>query len=165
MGILQLAIMKILSEFPYLSSPMRVIDRALEAADLDRKDVFADLGCGDGVVLIRAAERFRIFSVGFEINPAFIHIARERVKSAGLQDLIDIVHSDLFSADLSRFNVIYIYPSPLVIERLSSKILAECMKGTKILVHDYPLKMLQPINVIQLPGGPLHTHTLYLYRV
>jgi len=164
MGRLQLAIARILSEFPYLRSPIEVIDKALEIANISKNDVFADLGCGDGAVLLRAAERFRVFSVGFEINPALVQIARRRVRSAGLQDLIDIVHSDLFSADLSKFSVIYIYPSPLVIERLSSKILAECVEGTRILVHDYPLKILQPINAVKLPGGSLHTHTLYLYK-
>ena len=162
---MQLAIVRILSEFPYLRSPIQVIDRALEAAELDGKEVFADLGCGDGAVLLRAAERFRVFSVGFEINPMLVQIARRRIRSAGLQELIEIVHSDLFSADLSRFDVIYIYPSPLVTERLTNKILAECAKGTKILVHDYPLRLLQPINVVKLPGGPLHTHTLYLYKI
>jgi len=162
---LQLAIVRILSEFPYLRSPVEVIDRALEAADLDGKDIFVDLGCGDGAVLLRAAERFKVFSIGFEINPMLVRIARRRIKSAGLQDLIEIVHSDLFSADLSKFSVIYIYPSPLVIERLSSKILAECVDGTRILVHDYPLRFLQPVNVIQIPGGSLHIHTLYIYKM
>ena len=161
---IQIAIARILSEFPYLCSPLQVIDKALEIADLDRNDVFADLGCGDGAVLIRAAEKFGVFSVGFEINPSLVQIARRKVRSAGLQDLIDIVHSDLFSADLSRFNVIYIYPSPLVIDKLSNKILAECIEGTRIIVHDYPLKFLQPVKVIQLPGGPLHIHTLYVYE-
>jgi len=161
----QLSIARILSEFPYLRSPIHVIDKALEIADLSRNDVFADLGCGDGAVLLRAAERFGVFSVGFEIDPAFVQIARRRAKSTGLQDLIDIIHSDLFSADLSRLNVIYIYPSPLIIERLSSKILAECIEGTRILVHDYPLRLLQPVKVVQLPGGSLHIHTLYIYEI
>ena len=162
---LQLTIARLLSEFPYLRSPIQVIDKALEIANPDRKEIFADLGCGDGVVLLRSAEKFKVFSVGFEINPVLVRIARRRARSAGLQDLIDIVHSDLFSVDLSRFNVIYVYPSPLVIERLSSKILAECVEGTRILVHDYPLKTFQPISVHQLPGGSLHTHTLYFYKV
>ena len=162
---MQLSIARILSEFPYLRSPIHVIDKALEIADLSRKDVFADLGCGDGAVLLRAAEKFGVFSVGFEIDPVFVQIASRRAKSAGLQDLIDIIHSDLFSADLSRLNVIYIYPSPLIIERLSRKILAECIEGTRILVHDYPLRLLQPVKVVQLPGGPLHIHTLYIYEI
>ena len=161
---MHLLIARILSEFPYLHSPLHVIDKALEIADLRRDDVFADLGCGDGAVLLRAAERFRVFSVGFEINPVFVQISQRRVKSAGLQGLIDIVHSDLFSADLSRLDVIYIYPSPLIIEKLSNKILTECRRGT-ILVHDYPLRLMQPDKVIKLPGGPVHTHTLYFYHV
>jgi len=108
---LQLAFARILSEFPYLRSPIHVIDRALELADLSRDDVFVDLGCGDGAVLLRAAERFRVFSVGFEIDPVFVYIARRKAESAGLRDLINIIHSDLFLADLSRFNVIYIFPA------------------------------------------------------
>ena len=159
------AIVKFLSEFPYLCSPIEVIDRALEIADLSRKDVFADLGCGDGAVLMRAAERFGVFCVGFEINPMLVQMAKRRIKSAGLQDLIDIVHSDLFLADISKFSVIYVYPSPLVIEKLSRKISIECRKGSRILVHDYPLKILKPAKIVQLPGGPIHTHTLYLYKL
>lgn len=159
---MQLAIARFLTEFPYLRSPLKVIDEALEIVNLSRDDVFVDLGCGDGAVLLRAAERFGVFSVGYEINPALVKIARRRVKSAGLQDLIDIVHSDLFLADLSRFDVIYVYPSPMVTAKLSEKIVAECKAGTRILVHDYSLRPLQPAAVVQLPGGPLHMHTIYL---
>ena len=162
---MQLAIARILTEFPFLRSPPRVIDRALEIADLSRNDLFVDLGCGDGEVLLRVAGRFGVFSVGYEINPALVKIARRRAASAGLRYLIDIVHSDLFSADLSRFDVIYIYPSPIVTTRLSEKITAECREGTRILVHDYPLRPLQPAEVLHLPGGPLHMHTVYLYKV
>ena len=162
---MQLALTRILSEFPYLRSPINVIDKALEIAKLSQNEIFADLGCGDGVVLLRAAEKFKVFSVGFEINPMLVQIARRRVRTAGLQDLIDIIHSDLFSAVLSRFNVIYVYPSPLMIDRLSSKIIAECTEGTKILIHDYPLKILKPVKTVHLPGGPLHTHTLYFYEI
>jgi len=161
----QAALTRILSEFPYLRSPIAVIDKALEAADLSRREIFADLGCGDGVVLIRAAERFGVFSVGFEINPILVRIAQKRIKSANLQDLVDVVRSDLFLADLSRFDVIYVYPSPLVIEKLSRKILDECAGGTRILVHDYPLRLLKPVKVAQIPHGELHTHTLYVYEI
>jgi len=162
---LQLALMKILSEFPYLRSPLEVIDKALETADLSRDDLFVDLGCGDGTVLLRTVERFRVFSIGFEINPTLVKIAKRRAKLAGLKNLIEIIHSDLFTADLSRFNVIYVYPSPLVIERLSRKIVNECVKGTRVLIHDYPLKNIKPDNIIRLPGGPLHTHSIYVYKI
>lgn len=162
---MQLAIARILTEFPYLRSPIEVIDKALEIVDLSGNEVFVDLGCGDGSVLMRAAGKFGVFSVGYEINPALVKVARRRVESAGLQDLIDIVHSDLFLADLSRFDVIYVYPSPMVTTKLSEKIIAECKEGTRILVHDYSLKPLKPATVVKVLGGPLHTHTVYLYKI
>ena len=162
---MQPALARILFEFPYLCSPLEVIDKALEAADMSRDDLFVDLGCGDGTVLLRAAERFRVFSVGFEIDPALVKIARRRAQLAGLKNLIEIIHSDLFTADLSRFNVIYVYPSPLVIEGLSRKIMDECVKGTRVLIHDYPLRNIEPDEVIRISGGPLHTHSIYVYRI
>ena len=158
-------LLRMLLEFPYLPSPLQVIDSALDLAELSPSDVFADLGCGDGVVLIRAARRFRVFSVGFEIDRRQVNIALKKAKVAGLRNLVDIVNSDLFTADISRFTVIYIYPYPPIIGRLSEKIFNECSKRSRIIVHDYPLEYLHPIKVVHIPGGNFHTHQLYLYEI
>jgi len=157
-------IVRMLAELPYAPSPMDVIDAALDMAELNRGDVFADLGCGDGVVLTRAAERFAVFCVGFEIDRRLARVARENAKLAGLRKLIDVVYSDLFKVDLSRFNVIYAYPSPLIVRALSERIVRECSKGSRILVHDYPLDYMHPVRVTRIPSHAVHTHTIYLYK-
>ena len=158
-------ILRIFQEFPYLPSPLSVVDVALDLAEFKPKDVFVDLGCGDGTVLIRAAERFSIFSVGFEIDGRLVKIAQVNAKASRLKNLIEIVHADLFKVDISRFNVVYVYPYPPVVESLSEKIARECKKGSRIIVHDYALKNLQPTKTLQIPGGAFHTHTIYLYKL
>lgn len=130
-------------------------------------EVFVDLGCGDGSILIEAAKKFGAFCVGFEINPALVKLARKKVEDAKLKHLIDVVHSDLFTADLSKFNVIYVYPFPPITPRLSEKIINECRKGTRVLVHDHGLNGLKPMKSIQIfergnphpPSTSLHTIT------
>ncbi|MEM3726743.1 MAG: class I SAM-dependent methyltransferase [Candidatus Bathyarchaeia archaeon] len=154
-----------LQEFPYLPSPLSVIDAALDLAEFKPNDVFVDLGCGDGTVLIRAAERFGIFSVGFEIDSRLVKIAKMKAKASGFKSLIEIVHADLFKVDISRFNVVYVYPYPPVVRSLSEKIARECKKGSRILAHDYALKNLQPSKTVQIQGGTVHTHTVYLYKL
>jgi precorrin-6B methylase 2 len=154
-----------LQEFPYLPSPLSVVDAALDLAEFKPNDVFVDLGCGDGTVLIRAAERFGVFSVGFEVNSRFVKLAQMKAKESGFKNLIEIVYADLFKVDISRFNVIYVYPYPPVLGSLSEKIAGECKRGSRILVHDYALKNLQPTETLQIPGGPLHTHIIYLYKL
>jgi 16S rRNA G966 N2-methylase RsmD len=157
-------LLKMLKEFPYLPSPLSVIDVALNLADFMSDDVFADLGCGDGTVLIRAASQFGVFSVGFEIDSKLVDIARANVRATGLQHLVEVVHSDLFRVDLSRFNVVYVYPYPLVVKSLSEKIANECSRESRILVHDYALNGLHPAKTVHIPGGAYHTHTIYLYK-
>jgi len=158
------SVLRTLLEFPYLPSPLSVIDSALNLAKLGSSDVFADLGCGDGVVLIRAAARFGVFSVGFEIDRRLVNIALKNVKDAGLGNLADVVHSDLFTVDISRFSVVYIYPYPPILRGLSEKIVNEFSRGSRILTHDYPLEYLNPVKVVRIPEGAFHTHTIYLYE-
>ncbi|MEM3712557.1 MAG: hypothetical protein QXR97_03360, partial [Thermoproteota archaeon] len=92
-----------------------------------------------------------------------IRIAMKRIKEAGLNQMIDIVRTDLFQADVSRFNLIYVYPFPSITRRLSLKLLNECHRSTKIIVHDYPLEGFSPIKSISIPSGRQHIHKIFLY--
>ncbi|MEM3464745.1 MAG: class I SAM-dependent methyltransferase [Candidatus Bathyarchaeia archaeon] len=157
------ALVRRLLEFPYLPSPLSVVDAALSMVKVKPGEIFVDLGCGDGTVLIRAAERFGAFCVGFEINPALVMLARKRAKISGVGHLVDIVCADIFSVDLSKFNVIYVYPFTTIVGRLSEKIISECPRKTRILVHDYCLTGLKPAKITQISGKGFHTHIIYLY--
>lgn len=154
-----------LAEFPYLPSPSSVINAALSLVQVRPGEVFADLGCGDGTVLIEAARKFHVLCVGFEIHPALAILARRKAKDSGVGRLVEIVRSDLFMVDLSRFNVIYVYPFPTIITKLSEKIVAECSKGTRVLVHDYRLANLSPTKNVQISARGFHVHSVYLYTV
>ncbi|MBO3842866.1 MAG: class I SAM-dependent methyltransferase [Candidatus Brockarchaeota archaeon] len=163
MGERDIIVSRMLSEFPYLSSPIQVVDAALDLAELHSTDVLTDLGCGDGSVLLRAAERYGVFSVGFELDCRLINIARRRVREAGLNHMVNLIQADLFRVDLSRFKVIYVYPFPSIVKGLTIKLLNECLRGTRILVHDHPLEGLEPLKSKSIPSGKQHLHTVYLY--
>lgn len=158
-------VLRLLQEFPYLPSPLSVVDAALDLAEIKPNEVFVDLGCGDGTVLIRAAERFGVFSVGFEVDSGLVKVAQMKVKESGFKSLIEIVYADLFKVGISRFNVVYVYPYPPVVGSLSEKIAGEYKRGSRILVHDYALKNLQQAKTVRIPGGTLHVHTIYLYKL
>ncbi len=162
---IEAAFVRRLLEFPYLPSPLSVVDAALNMVEVKPGEVFADLGCGDGTVLIRAAEKFGIYCVGFEINPDLAMLARWRAKNSVVGFLVDVVCADVFTVDLSKFSIMYVYPFPTIIDSLSEKIAIECSKDTRILVHDYPLKGLNPAKSIKIPGKGFHTHSVHLYIV
>jgi len=45
-------------EIPFVPTPMDVVDKMLELAEVNKGDVVYDLGSGDGRIVIRAAKKY-----------------------------------------------------------------------------------------------------------
>ncbi len=150
-------------DYPYLPTPPTVIDAVLNLINLNENDVFADLGSGEGDVLIRAAEKFSCFCVGFEINRQLLLEAKSKIKRTAFNGKVDVACADLFAVDLSPFDAIYVYPFPTIAAKLSEKIQEECRKGVKVLTYDYQLLHFKPAKTAHVHSG-MHAHRIYLYK-
>ena len=53
----------------YVPTPHEVVDKMLDLAQVKKGDVLYDLGCGDGRIVVAAAERFGVKAVGFDVDP------------------------------------------------------------------------------------------------
>ena len=51
-------------DVPFVPTPMEVVDTMLDMARVTAADLVYDLGCGDGRIVIRAAQRFGARGVG-----------------------------------------------------------------------------------------------------
>ena len=51
-------------EIPFVPTPIEVVDKMLELAEVKKGDVLYDLGSGDGRIVIRAAQKYGIRAVG-----------------------------------------------------------------------------------------------------
>ena len=51
-------------EASFIPTPMEVVERMLELAEVTEKDVVYDLGSGDGRIIIRAAKKYGARGVG-----------------------------------------------------------------------------------------------------
>jgi SAM-dependent methyltransferase len=114
-----------------------VADAMLRVARVHAGDVVYDLGCGDGRILIAAAKQYGARGVGIEIDPAYVKIAREKVRAEGLADRIRIVQQDLFLADLRPATVVMLYLGPAVMAKLRPKLLRELRPGTRVVSHAF----------------------------
>src|SRR5438094_1103617 len=56
-------------EVPYVPTPEPIVRTMLEVADVGADDIVYDLGCGDGRIVIRAAEKYGARGVGVDIDP------------------------------------------------------------------------------------------------
>src|SRR5438094_794286 len=64
-------------DVPYVPTSEDVVAAMLKAADVKKGDLVYDLGCGDGRIVITAAQKYGTRGVGIDINPVRIKEARE----------------------------------------------------------------------------------------
>jgi SAM-dependent methyltransferase len=150
---------------PNVRSPQRAVDRMLEIARLKPGETLYDLGCGEGQILITAAERYKVHGVGIEISRDLADTAAEKVRKAKLQNQIKIVHGDFMQTDLSKADVVTLYLAPIANESLRPNLERYLRPHTRVVSYDYPIPEWKPIDTSESQGRSGAVHTIYLYEV
>ena len=149
---------------PYVNSPEHAIDRMLQLAALKDGDTLYDLGCGDGRILIAAASRYKIKGVGIEISEHLAKTAAEKVKKAGLQNQVKIIHADFMKTDLSDANVVTLYLATTANDMLRPNLERYLKPSTRVVSYDYPIPGWKAIETSSTEGRSSQ-HIIYLYQV
>jgi ubiquinone/menaquinone biosynthesis C-methylase UbiE len=150
---------------PYVNSPEHAVDKMLQMANLKPGETLYDLGCGDGRILIAAADRFKVRAVGIEISSHLVRKASENVKKAGLQSRIKIVHGNFMQTDLSAADVVTLYLATTANESLRPNLEKYLRPNTRVVSYDYPIPGWNPIDTSASDGLHGAMHTIYLYEV
>ncbi len=97
-------------------SQQEAVADALDLADVGPGVRLTDLGCGDGQVLLAAAERGATVA-GVEADPELVAEARRNLSTAGVE--ADVRVGDLFDPDLPLdADVFFSYLAPATLQRL-----------------------------------------------
>ena len=150
---------------PKVGSPEHAVEKMLEVANLKPGEVIYDLGCGDGRILIAAASRYKAKGVGIEISEHLARTAAERVKKAGLQGQVKIIHGDFMKTDLSDANVVTLYLATAANDMLRPNLERYLKPSTRVVSYDYPIPGWKPIETSETEGRSNSVHTIYLYQV
>jgi protein-L-isoaspartate O-methyltransferase len=150
---------------PYVTSPEHAIDKMLQMANLRSGETLYDLGCGDGRILIAAAERYKVKAVGIEISDHLARTAAEKVKKAGLQNQVKVVHGNFMRTDLSGADVVTLYLATTANESLRPNLEHYLRPNTRVVSYDYPIPGWKPIETSESEGRHGANHTIYLYQV
>jgi SAM-dependent methyltransferase len=67
---------------PFIASPQPIVDRMLDLAAIKPGDTIYDLGCGDGRVLITAAQRYKAKGVGIELSKNLVRTTNEQLSAS-----------------------------------------------------------------------------------
>jgi hypothetical protein len=131
----------------------------LTMAKVTPQDRVFDLGAGDGIIAIAAAQKFKANAVGIEYNPDMAAFARRKVAEAGVQDKVRIITGDIFKEDFSSANVITMYLLPELNLRLRPTIL-QMKPGTRVVAHAFDMGDWQADETATAAGA-----TAYLWIV
>jgi len=151
---------------PYLPTPMCVVEKMLELADVDEKDIVYDLGCGDGRIVIAAALKYGAHGVGLDIFPQWIKKSRENARKAGVDAMVEFYLEDATKADISEATVVALYLLPESNDLLRPILEKQLKPGACVITHDYhiPGWSDKEICVDSLKDDLGKEHTVFVYR-
>jgi SAM-dependent methyltransferase len=144
----------------FVPTPDEVVDKMLEMAKVTAKDVVYDLGCGDGKIVIRAAQKYGARSVGIDIDPKRIQEANANAKAGKVTDKVKFVEADLFESDISEATVVTLYLLTRLNEKLKPKLLKDLRPGTRVVSHAFDMGDWKPEATASVSAS-----TVYLWRI
>ncbi len=148
-------------DVPYVPTDQKTVEEMLKLAGVKPGDVVYDLGCGDGRIVITAAQKFGATGVGVDLNPERIAEAKANAEAAGVTDKVEFVLGDLFEFDFSKANVVTMYLLPSVNLELRPKLQKELKPGSRIVSHDFDMGDWKPEKTVRVGSHD----TVYLWTI
>jgi len=158
-------------EIPFVPTPIEVIDRMLELAEVKKGDVVYDLGSGDGRIVIRAAKKYGVRAVGIEMDRQLLAKARQSAQAEGVAHLVEFRAEDALKTDLSPATIVTLYMLPWFNEAMKPNFQKMLKPGARIVAHDFGIEGWPPDKTERLPGfelkpgGLKHQHVIYLWKI
>ena len=149
----------------YEPTPPIVARRLLQLAGVSSTDMVYDLGCGDGRIVILAAQEFGARGVGLDIEPAHITAAQTNAAAAGVEQMVQLRVEDVMRAKLDTATVVMIYLPESAYPRLLPKLRQQLRPGTRVVSHDSSFPYWLPEKVEILSYERVKVAHLYLWRM
>ena len=147
-------------DVPYVPTPQEVVDEMLKVAEVKKGDVLYDLGCGDGRIVITAAQKYGVRGVGIDIDPQRIKESNENAQKAGVTNRVKFLQQNLFDANLREATVVTLYLLPDINLKLLPKLLRELKPGTRIVSHAFDMGDWKPEKTVDVDGRTIYFWTI-----
>ncbi len=142
-----------ITKSPYVWSFNRQLG-LIEQLKLEKWKTIGDLWCWDGKALRFFEKKFWLNCVWYEINSFAIFWGKiiNWIKKSNCK----IIKWDFLKQDISKFDYIYIYLMPSVVNDIEKWIFNNKKKEAIIIVNSFPFKNKQPFKVLD--------NKIYLYK-
>ena len=138
------------SPVQYEPTPMDVVQTMLDLAEVRAGDLVADLGCGDGRIVIEAARRYGARGLCVDIDPRRIAEAQRNAAEAGVTERVTFLTEDLFAVDLKGVSVVMLFLSPDFNLKLRPKLRRELAAGARVVSHWHDMGDWRPSRTVRM---------------
>ena len=145
----------------WVPTPPAVVDAMLKLADVKASDVVYDLGCGDGIIVTTAAQKYGARAVGIDIDPVRVKEATDRAQKMGVSDKVKIIQGDLFESDIKEASVVTLYLLTSLNIQLMPKLKKELKPGTRVVSQSFNMgDEWPPEKEVQVDGRSVYLWTI-----
>ena len=148
----------------YEPTAMDVVQAMLGLAGIKSADVVADLGCGDGRIVIEAVRQSGARGLCVDIDPRRIDEAMRNARAAGVAERITFLNQDLFATDLRGVTVVMLFLSPRFNRELRPKLTRELAPGSRVVSHWHDMGDWQPDRVLNIDSDR-RVRPVYLWTI
>lgn len=115
----------------YVPTRVETVKRIINILDIKPGEKVADLGSGDGRLVIALAKA-GAEAYGYEINPFLFLLSRKNIKKAGLKGKAFIHLKSFWNEDLSQFDAISVYGISYIMDKLEKKLKKELKNNSRV---------------------------------
>lgn len=137
---------------PYLPTLSAQAETALKLADLKSGQTLLDLGCGDGKILVVAAQR-GIKAIGYELNPILFIVAWVRTRRFHGQ--VRVVWGNFWQKAWPQTDAIFVFLLDRYMDKLDKKCVQYPYKPLKLISFAFKIRHRKPVKF---------SHGVYLYQ-
>lgn len=127
-----------LSFAPWVPAWKKDLPRIFKLAELKPGQIFYDLGCGNGQVVLSANKNFKAKAIGLEISLPMYLVCKIRQLFNWNRNLIFKL-KNLYKEDLSQADVVYFFGMPDKVEKLRAKLEKELKPGSRVISYVFPV--------------------------
>ena len=136
----------------------KTIRRAMQLAGVQPGEIVYDLGAGAGRAVVIAAREYGARAIGVEIEPVHCVVAWLWALVNGILHRVSIRQKDLLKADCQDADVVFLYLSPVFVERVRPHLERQLEPGARIVSLLYEFEGWKPSDI---DVG----HLVFLYRM
>jgi len=128
-----------LSLAPWVPTWRKDFPRVFKLAALKPGEVFYDLGCGNGKLVLYAAKNFKVKSIGLEIAIPLFLICKLRQFFRWDKNL-NFKFKNFYNENLNCADVVYVFGRPETLkDKFKQKLKKELKPGSRVISYAFPI--------------------------